>query len=142
MLAFKEFERAKALVSTQLSAVTESSSENAHYTQREKSSKWCDYCKSRTHNSKDCWTSRRPKRRLNDIDRTTDESSTGRTITCFYCGEDGHRKNECPVRIRAERARERIGKERVRREGQAHITTVDNESRVTHHNSDEEDPGL
>jgi len=162
MMAFKEFERAKALqVSTE--STIEPSSETAHYAHGGRPSKWCNNCNTRTHDTKDCWSIGRftagNKRRFSQMERTgtggsstggssTGGSSTGgskTTIECYYCGEAGHRRAECPIRIRGNRVRERHMNSAVERRlgggAQANITTIDDESRVTHLD-DDDGPGL
>jgi hypothetical protein len=55
---------------------------------------WCTLCKTRTHTTDNCWTKgRKSNKRIRE-----DQGSA--TAGCYYCGEEGHIKFDCPVRTK------------------------------------------
>jgi len=59
---------------------------------KERPQKWCDSCKTRSHNTTDCWNTEK-----NNNNKRPQE----RVITCYYCTEEGHTKDNCPIRKKA-----------------------------------------
>ena len=69
------------------------------YQGNERSSRgWCDWCKTGTHTTANCW-SKKNKRARDQND-------------CYYSGEEGHMKNNCPARRKGQAARNSKGKGR------------------------------
>jgi len=60
---------------------------------RERSQKWCDSCRTGTHNTADCWNSENNKR------------PREHTNTCYHCGDEGYTRIDCPIRKKAHAAR-------------------------------------
>jgi len=60
---------------------------------KERSQKWCDSCRTGTHNTADCWNSENNKR------------PQEHTNTCYHCGDEGHTRSDCPIRKKANAAR-------------------------------------
>jgi hypothetical protein len=76
--------------------------------------RWCGYCNSSTHNYAVCY--RRPRdnydnRGYNSRDNYDNQGSNSsykrpfEPVTCYHCGEEGHRSVECPVKKKGDDAR-------------------------------------
>jgi hypothetical protein len=61
---------------------------------KERSQKWCDSCRTGTHNTADCWSSEKNNKRPQE-----------HTNTCYHCGDEGHTRIDCPIRKKAHAAR-------------------------------------
>jgi len=53
---------------------------------------WCDWCKTGTHTTSNCWSKKNNKRARDQND-------------CYYCGEEGHMKNDCLARRKGQALR-------------------------------------
>jgi hypothetical protein len=53
---------------------------------------WCDWCKTGTHTTDNCWSKGRKS------NKRTREDQGSATAGCYHCGEEGHIKFDCPVR--------------------------------------------
>jgi hypothetical protein len=51
---------------------------------------WCDWCKTTTHTTANCWS----KEKNHNNKRPHDQGVNG----CYHCGEEGHTPNTCPAR--------------------------------------------
>jgi len=57
---------------------------------KERSQRWCDWCKNGTHMTANCWNKEKNNKRAQD--QTPND--------CYYCGEEGHRQTDCPAKSR------------------------------------------
>jgi len=74
------------------------------YQGNERSQRWCDWCKTGTHSTSNCWSKKNNKRARDQND-------------CYYCGEEGHIKNDCPARKKGQALQNSRGIGRDGREG-------------------------
>jgi len=71
---------------------------------------WCTWCKSGTHNTDNCWSK---DRKNNKRTREDQASTTG----CYYCGEEGHIKTNCPARKKGNALRNSVRNAEHRKNG-------------------------
>jgi len=64
---------------------------------------WCDWCKTGTHTIANCWSKKK--------------KGAGDQNDCYYCGEEGHVKNDCPARREGQAVRNSKGNGRDGRDG-------------------------
>ena len=62
--------------------------------------KWCTHCQRNTHDTKDCWS------RPTDHDDGPGDDNRGNLhpLKCWFCGESGHRQQNCAVREKGREA--------------------------------------
>ena len=59
---------------------------------KERAPKWCDSCKTGTHTTANCW-----HKDSKNNKRAQDQG----TNACYYCAEEGHLQNDCPIKRKA-----------------------------------------
>jgi len=62
---------------------------------------WCDWCKTGTHTTANCWSKKNNKRARDQND-------------CYHCGEEGNMKNDCHARRKGQAVRNNRGNRRDR----------------------------
>ena len=69
------------------------------------SSLWCSFCGTATHNLVDCRSKATPRRPKGESSNAVTGTGTS-TMICYHCAEVGHRVATCPIKRRADEARQ------------------------------------
>jgi hypothetical protein len=107
MDALRESDETRRLMrqSHSLRTVTDSNSSatsgDALFTERQ--AIFCSLCRKSGHLLENCWR----RRQRTGPGQNNNRHRISKNITCYYCGEQGHIRNNCPTALRGEQARTR-----------------------------------
>ena len=71
--------------------------------------KWCTHCQHNSHTTEECWAKHSNKRSRDDDDNVDNEDQD---VVCWYCGDQGHRSTNCPIKRRGRLAKSESSKKR------------------------------
>jgi hypothetical protein len=102
--AIKECELNKAMV-TKPDAVSEAlysqhSDKGKGGQERQKGKRWCTYCRATSHDTAYCW-----KKDQDGSGNKRKREANSTAHICYYCTEEGHTQRDCPVKRKADAAR-------------------------------------